>query len=671
MRVKKLKTILLLIFSFYLNINGQTDTTDYNFEGVIDDYVKETVDQNDASPSIDFFENLINNPIDINTANIFDLQSLPYMDLSTAEIIIKQRETYGPFFSKTELYFIKNIPHELIDKVLPFIKVEVKNKSNSNSEMKENFLSSIKNKIKLSLRSRVVTDLQTRKGFADNKFNGNTYHIYNKLKLSYGDHYQAGLLVEKDAGENSLTDFSSFYFEINNYNSLDYLIIGDYQIQFGHGLAICNSYGLSKGAEAILPGVKKYSSSVPYASSNENNFFRGITGSFSFHDFHFNGFFSTNKFDAKIDSLSNSILSTPVDGLHRTIDELSALDKSSEKLLGFSTSYTYNNSITGGVLYYHSIFSNSFTPSTVYKKSGSSFNYYSIFYDVYFENISVSGESVFDTKSISSFAALQIAASKNFIFITSMRNYPYDYINLHGSGFGERSGATNNELGYYTGFKWRTPVGIINFYYDQFKFPYSTYDNPLPASGDEFLFDLASSLSKQTNLRFRIRREKKDISENINNQNYSVPGLKYLSKFELAYKVSSQLKLKGIFSYNNFNIQKTNLHEDGFLISQEINYSPFERLTFVTRLSFFKASSINSAVYEYENDMAGFLSSNIYIGEGIRWFIISRYEIFNYLNLTIKYSETLKPKVKSLGSGYSMIDGNLDNRFGFQIDIKF
>ncbi|HUX93742.1 MAG TPA: hypothetical protein VMV36_08035, partial [Ignavibacteriaceae bacterium] len=87
-------------------------------------------------------------------------------------------------------------------------------------------------------------------------------------------------------------------------------------------------------------------------------------------------------------------------------------------------------------------------------------------------------------------------------------------------------------------------------------------------------------------------------------------------------------------------------------------------------LSFFNASSINAAVYEYENNMTGFLSSNIYIGEGSRWYLICRYEIYNYLNLSIKYSETFKPNVKNFSSGYSMIDGNLDNRFGLQVEFK-
>ncbi|MHB8580221.1 MAG: ComEA family DNA-binding protein [Ignavibacteriaceae bacterium] len=670
MRIKRLKAILLLIFSFSFNINGQIDSTGYNFEDVIDDYVKETSDQNDPNPSIDYFENLINNPIDLNTAGISDIQSIPYMDLYTAEIIIKQRESYGPFFSKAELYFIKGIPSDLIDKILPFINVELKDQTNKKFNVQKYIPIPKTRTLKLNFKSRIIEDLQPRRGFIENKFAGSPYHISNKLRLSYGNHYQAGLLEEKDAGETSLTDFTSFHLEIKNFNVLDYLIIGDYQIQFGYGLAVSRGYGLSKGAEAILPGAKKKFSSVPYSGSNENNFFRGLTGSISIKGFNFTGFISKNRFDAKVDSFNNSILSVPLDGLHRTTDELSSVDKSSETLLGFSTSYSYHDIATLGILFYNSNFEYPFNPSSIYHKSGSTFNYYSLFYNFYFENVSLSGESAFDSKSISSFVTIQIAADRDFIFVTSLRNYPYDYINLHGSGFGERAGYTNNEFGFYSGFKWRTPVGTINFYYDQFRFPYATADNPLPSNGNEFLFDFASRLSKQIDIRFRIRREKKEISQNNLNLKYSVTGLKYLSKFELVFQLTNQFKLRGIFSYNNFNLPGANHLEDGFLVSQEINYNPLRRLNLITRLSFFNAASINTAIYEYENDMAGFLSGNIYTGEGSRWYFICRYEIYNYLNLSIKYSETFKPNVKSLSSGYSMIYGNLDNRFGLQIEFK-
>ncbi len=664
---KLFRSTFFLIFSISFSLNAQTDSSDYDFEDIITDFIKESADQSGTESSIDYFENLMNNPVDINSAGINELQAIPYIDLQTAEIIVKQRETFGPFFSTSELYSVKNISADLVTKILPFIKADIKQvKQNKDSQ---NIFYNFGKKIKLTFRSRLSTDLQKREGFIDNKFAGSPYHVYNRLKINYGNNYQAGLLAEKDAGEKSLTDFSSFYLELKDAGVIDNIIVGDYQLQFGNGLALSGGYGISKGSGAVFPVAKNYFSSRPYSSSYECNFFRGITGAFSFNDFHITTFFSRNSFDAKIDSLSDQILSTPLGGFHRTLNEINSIDKASESLLGISLSFDFNKNINAGILYFHSSFSNAFTQSD-FKKSGSNFNYYSLFYNLYLENVCINGESAFDSKAVSSLASVQIAASKYFTFVTSFRNYPYNYVNLHGAGFGERTGATNNELGYYSGFKWSTVFGTVNFYFDQYYFPYATYYNPLPSSGNEFLFDLSSTLSKGINFHARIRREIKDVSSDINNLSSVVPGTKYLTKFELTYNISPRLKLKESFSYNNFSIKKISSYEDGFLISQEINYYLFDRLKISSRICFFKAQSINSAVYEYENDLPGYLTSNIYTGEGTRLYFMLNYNIYEKLEFSIKYSETLKPKEKTLGSGYLTIDGNLDNKISMQIDWK-
>lgn len=667
--LKLFRSIFFLIFSASFSLNAQTDSTDYDFEDIINDFVKESTDQIDAESSIDYFENLLNNPLDINTAGINELQTIPYINLQTAEIIVNHRKSYGPFFSKSELYSIKNIPQELVAKILPFVKVYLKMERQKKPIKDGNIFSTLGQNMKFTFRSRLSTDLQERKGFTDNKFAGSPYHIYNRLKINYGDNYSAGFLIEKDAGETSLADFSSFYLEFKNAGIIENIIVGDYQLQFGDGLALSGGYGISKGSNAVFPLAKEYFRSLPYGSSYESNFFRGLTCSLSLADFHFTTFFSANSFDAKIDSLSDEILSTPLGGYHRTSDEINSADKSSETLLGSSLCYHFTKNIAFGFLFYHTAFSNAFAQSG-FKKSGSNFNYYSFYYNINFDNVFINGESAYDSRIVSSLASVQIAASKYFTFVTSFRNYPFDYINLHGSGFGERTGATNNELGYYSGFSWRTFLGTINFYFDQFYFPYATYDNPLPSSGNEFLFDLSSRFSKEINFHARLRREIKDISSNINNLTNVVPGLKYISKFELTYNVSEILKLKEIFSYNNYSIGRINSHEDGFLIAQEINYYVFNVLKIASRFCFFKAQSINSAVYEYENDLPGFLSSNIYTGEGTRLYFILNYEIYDKLEFSVKYSETLKPKDKSLGSGYLTIDGNLDNKVTMQMDWK-
>ena len=57
-------------------------------------------------------------------------------------------------------------------------------------------------------------------------------------------------------------------------------------------------------------------------------------------------------------------------------------------------------------------------------------------------------------------------------------------------------------------------------------------------------------------------------------------------------------------------------------------------------------------------------------GEGIRWYLIVRYRPMKLFTISAKYSETYKPKEKSLSSGNNTIDGNLDNRLSLQLDLS-
>jgi hypothetical protein len=88
------------------------------------------------------------------------------------------------------------------------------------------------------------------------------------------------------------------------------------------------------------------------------------------------------------------------------------------------------------------------------------------------------------------------------------------------------------------------------------------------------------------------------------------------------------------------------------------------------RIIFFKTDSYNSAIYEFENDLTGTYSITGLNGQGIRWYCLMKYKLFETLKLSLKYSEIYKPAEKSLGSGYSEITGNFDNQISLQIDFN-
>jgi hypothetical protein len=656
-----MKAILISFALISLDLFAQTeqDSLYYETEEIISNVLEEPGEEIDNSDLYNDIEEFISNPVDINEAGLSDLQSVPFIDYETASLIVDYRKKSGYFFSVNELYSINELSKEKIDKIKPFLTVS----NNYSSRTVKSF----SEKSTFHLRSRIQNDLKERKGFIDNKFAGSSYKVYNKFSADFKN-YKFGFLTDKDPGENSIYDFTSFYFSANNLGPIDNIILGDYTVRFGQGLSLWSSYGFSKGADAVFPVKKKGSFIKKYTSSAETNFLRGAAVEKQINNFSIAAFYSKNKVDASIDSVSHLIISKPLDGLHRTATEMAKRKSAAEEVIGSVLSY-HNKFLGAGILFYNSTLSNSFSPGSVYDFSGNRFNYTSIFYDFFWEKINLFGETVYDGSAVSTINGFQIPINKDFTFVCTIRIYPADFRSVHGFSFGENSGS-RNEIGIYNGLKWNSPAGIINFYYDQFKFPYASYRIPVPSTGNEFLFDYKNKFEKNFDIRFRYKYQKKETAFDENN--LTVPGnkIKKLSAAEINYRISRQIKLKGRFDYVFINMNSTSA-EDGFLASQDIVFSVSSLFDLYSKIIFFKTDSFNSALYEYENDLPGILSSTALFGEGIRWYFLLRIKPVKIFTLSCKYSETYKPKERSIGSGLSEIDGNLDNRLSLQIDINY
>lgn len=223
-----LLTIVFLIV-FIIPIYSQTDSTILKTEEILDDVLIETESESEAEDLYDYVEDIITNPIDLNKADIFDLTKIPGLDNVSAEKIIKHREKFGYFYSTNELFAIRDLNKDLIEKIIPFLTAEIKFDQEEFPDADE-YSIPFYTKFKTSLRSRISNDLQTRQGFINDRFAGSKIKTYNRFLTKFDKNYQAGLLIEKDPGEKSYTDFSSFHFQIKDIGFIDNIVIGDYTI---------------------------------------------------------------------------------------------------------------------------------------------------------------------------------------------------------------------------------------------------------------------------------------------------------------------------------------------------------------------------------------------------------------------------------------------------------
>ena len=655
--------ILTIIFCFVFPLHAQVDTT--ALQSNLYDVLEDATTDKEGVEYYDMVEYLMQNKISVNTASITELMRIPNIDRQTATAIIKRRNLLGVINNENDLRSAEGISEDLINRIIPYLIFnEIKNKS---------FFDSIYNNfetIDFTLRSRGMYDLQQDKAFIDGKYYGSNLKIYNRFVINKDNNIRVGILTEKDPGEKSINDFTTFHFYTQDIGVIKNFVAGDFLFEFGHGLALWSRYSISKGIETVGILPRNGKGIIPYLSSDENMFLRGAAIQFSFNNLNFYSFYSVRNLDGSIDQSTNQITSIRLDGLHRDSSEVAHQRIVNEKLLGISADYTFGEIGSVGILYYNSTFGNDFRHNSLLDPSGNRFDYFAGNYNLSFEKIYLSGEAAYNKISLASINSSEIVVNKNFSLLFSYRNYPYDYWSLHSNGFGEKDG-TQNESGFYSGLKWSTNYGNFSFYYDQFKYPVGDEKLPLPIKGNEFLIYYSVKPFRDTEFRLRYTNQLKESVALFNGEYGVVSRRNDNLRVELLYKLSKSVQMRSRIEYVKIYPTSISESEKGLLIFQDVRYTPSASLNFSGRIIFFQTDSYDSRVYEFENDLVGVMTNPVLYGDGMRLYLVAKYNSSFGLSLSMKYSELIKPNERTLGSGDTLINSNVDNRLSFQFDFKF
>ncbi|MFH1194467.1 MAG: helix-hairpin-helix domain-containing protein [bacterium] len=656
-----LKYLAVVFFFSLINLYSQDDTTSVSGE-TFEDLIEESSVDAEDSQLLDLFEQLQDNPININKAEPSELLVIPFIDYKSSQLIIDYRKKRGAFFSKYELFSVKDLDTAVIRKILPFVTTARYDETDSRDLITFS-------PIEIKFRSRIISDLQTRNGFIEDDYAGSKIKSYNRLKLNIGENIKAGFLIEKDPGESEFNDFSSFNIMFENVSFKNRVIFGDFLFEFGKGLAAWSPYSFSKGSDAVGSISKRNRNIVPYTSADENKFFRGVAASAKLDEIILTGFYSDKMVDANIDSITGLVTSLPLDGYHRTENEMLKRKTLSQRAFGLSADYSPFYFLRLSAMYMCTEFSNQLLPSAIYDFSGSKFDVFSFAYNIFYGIVTVGGEFAYNRTSVASINNVEFKVNKNFTFVTSIRSYPRNYTSLFANGFGEGS-ATQNELGIYNGFRWRTDYGTFNFYYDQFKFPYATYYNPVPTSGSEYLVNYSVKPFRNSTLQLRYKNESKEVLTDVNEESVIKDRITQQIRAELIYNILKDVRLKTRVEYLSYQIDGIDADEDGFLIFQDVNFNALDNLKVYCRLIFFDTDSYNSRLYEFENDIPGTITNSPMYGKGVRWYVLAKYKLFKNLSISARYTELYKPDEETLGTGLSEIEGNVENKFSLQLDVE-
>jgi hypothetical protein len=486
--------------------------------------------------------------------------------------------------------------------------------------------------------------------------------------------------LEKDAGETSLTDFYSAFLELKNTGIVKEIVVGDYSLTFGQGLGMWGSTGYSKGSLAV-DAVKKRNIGIKgYSSVNESQFFRGAASTFNIKKFDFTFFYSNNYFDASIDTTLDEVSSFYFDGYHRTISEQNRKNSGRERLFG-GRIYFNNNILRLGATYWNSKFSKPVkadSTKNLYSFAGDKADMISFDYDVNVKNLNLYGELArSQSGSIAGLSALQLNFSKTAELIFLYRYYPEQFSPVHSFGFGENNGNTQNEQGFYTGLTlYPYKFLIINTYFDQFKFPYRTYFNPIATQGNDFLFNADWKFDRNILINFRYKNENKEETQTVTDE-FGRDTKKIVNRNQMNfrigfdYKLSDKINIRSRYDYVFVGYDLYGGNNKGSMFYTDFKFAPSHVFTVATRFIFFQTDDYDSRIYEYEDDIRGVMSNTSIYGKGSRWYIMFNYKPFRSLEFYGKYAETYLDGVKSIGTGNDLIQGDINNRLNLGMEIFF
>ena len=448
-----------------------------------------TQEEEEKQSSFDYY---LANPLNINLVSEQEMQSsLLFTSLQIAEFIA-YRKQIGTFQSFLELQTIPSWDLEFLRRTQDYLICSLTTprwwKPSSSTHQ---------------ILFKTDWTSETKKGFTDPDLKSRVRYVGDRTNqtLRYrgqlNSNLRLGFLLQKDAGEKNLSDFSSGFIEFKSKGRIEKIIVGDFVNQWGQGLVQSGGFSLGKSFESIKATQKFHLGGLAYSSSTEYGFYRGINTTFKLSEYlRIQSFISFRNLDATtgIDSIGQPFLRSRVeDGFHRTSSEIAHKNAMQERTLG--ANLVYSALTFPLLLQLNSVFTHWSLPKpegSGYKKaewSGQTLRNYSVSFQYPFRNIRLVGEFAYAGKnrySILQSGATSVSKKTDLSYL--FRLYSSGYFSPTSNGLSENA-ENLNEIGLFLGHsyqinrQWR-----LSSFVDYFHFPGPKYQVSQPnTSGWEIL----------------------------------------------------------------------------------------------------------------------------------------------------------------------------------------
>jgi hypothetical protein len=617
--------------------------------------LNESIEEDNGMSEI--LEELQKNPFNINTVSREELRIFPFLNDSHIDSIFAHR----PFSQKRQVKQI--IDKEAYNFIRPFFIVKP-----------------VPQLFQMQITQRNTLPMYKVKGIKENKFRGNEYDNYSKIRFQNSESITGGILLQKDLGENEIYDHYSGFLQWQK-NNLK-IILGNYQVQFGHGLIMDSPYGMQKSIFTLAPLRTKNSGGRHYLSSSEFTGFNGIFAHYSpTNNLSANVYYANTLRDGNIDFSYQYVTGTNTSGYHRTDSEYNKKDLIKEKTVGGNLNYSISENIEAGLC---AVTAN-FNPTFVYnlttqsekelrrnhfRFSGEQINLYSLFLHSNFESFEFSTE-------ISTNQFDYFSHSYNLLLPTSTGGVGFKWWHISkqfqspfGHSFATGSNFPQAVQGFYIGFEHRITEDInCSSFWTTEKDLWRTYFNPLPTLTKDFMLNLNFKVANKTDLVFRYQFS----DNNYYDSDFPAAFSKYRRKIRLDFikHISKNIRVRSRIEKVFINYSDYLSKQEGTNLYQDISWQISPILNIRARFSSFITDNYDSRIYEFENDIPGTFSNYALNGKGNKWYLLIRLNVFDNLRIWLKYRTIYYDGIETIGSGNLQSEGNTRQDVRVQLSYSY
>lgn len=639
------------------------------------------------------------NPLNLNDLDEEKLKELPFLNDIQIIDLLTYIEKHKPLLSTGELMAIRSFDYWTRRLMQLFCYAgELPHHSPTLSDA----IRSSKNDLTL----RTDIPLYTKMGFANyseeslakspNKiYRGSQPYYSLRYSFSTLNKLEAGIQMEKDAGESGIDYFSAFALA-KNIGIIDRLVIGNYRLSFGSGLVMNSSS--SFGKLMMLSSLARMDRGIRgHSSMMESGYLSGIATTVKItKNLHLTAFFSRRNADGTYNSDSSSVSSLKTDGLHRTLLEKSK--KGNVRKLDFGGNLHWQwKQLRLSANVSHTHFSVPLAPKhdtaasryRLYNATGSNFTNYSLAYAYVSRLFRLSGETaVGSSGGVATLNAIQSEWRGNtFTFI--QRYYGAKYVSINGKTFSENV-HPQNEIAFFLGWKrYLTRRTLLQAYFDYMHFPWLKFGVSQASNG----FDLTVQLQHQftdshsLSVRYRMKSKQKDLTWTSENSKDTHKQLGYNTtqslriQHQINVTKSIQLKTLLLASMVSNNAQGNRF---GYGVGESLNwkfpahwihpkskYEPIKGGRIAISLSYFNTDDYDTRIYAYEPSLFYTFGMRSFFYEGIRTALLLQLPILHRLQLITKIGSTRYFNRSTIGTALDQILHNHREDLQLQLQWKF